>query len=121
MADDWNWPHSEGIFDPNIQTPTFDRIAREGVMFTNAFVASPSCTPCRASLLTGRHPWELETGVHLWGALLPESEIYQRVAGRRPGEELYSIKRDPYQLQNLAEDPEFAEIKAMLSKDLDNE
>lgn len=76
MADDWNWPHSEGIFDPNIQTPTFDRIAREGVMFQNAFVASPSCTPCRASLLTGRHPWELETGVHLWGALPAKFDVF---------------------------------------------
>ena len=69
MADDWNWPQSEGVTDPNLQTPTFDRIAAEGVSFRNAFVDSPSCTPARAALLTGMHPWMLETGVHLWGAL----------------------------------------------------
>lgn len=29
MADDWNWPHALHVYDPNIKTPTFDRIARE--------------------------------------------------------------------------------------------
>jgi len=69
MADDWNWPQSEGVTDPNILTPTFDRITEEGVYFSNAFVNSPSCTPSRAAMLTGMHAWMLETGVHLWGAL----------------------------------------------------
>lgn len=69
MADDWNWPQSQGVSDRNLDTPTLDRIAREGVIFRNAFVDSPSCTPSRAALLTGMHPWQLETGVHLWGAL----------------------------------------------------
>lgn len=76
MADDWNWPHSAGVSDPNIETPTFDRVAEEGVLFRNAFVASPSCTPSRAALLTGMHPWQLETGVHLWGALPSKFEVF---------------------------------------------
>jgi len=69
--------------------------------------------------------WESESGYFpTWiavTALPPESEIYRRVAGKRPGEELYSLKTDPYQLQNLAEDADFAEIKARLSEDLDSE
>lgn len=40
----------------DIRTPTMDRLAREGVMFTRAFAASPQCSPSRAALLTGRHP-----------------------------------------------------------------
>ena len=40
-----------------IQTPNLDRIAREGVRFTAAYSASPSCTPARAALLTGMGPW----------------------------------------------------------------
>ncbi|NNM28268.1 MAG: sulfatase-like hydrolase/transferase, partial [Akkermansiaceae bacterium] len=38
-----------------VSTPAFDRIAREGVLATNAFVSAPSCSPCRASLISGRH------------------------------------------------------------------
>lgn len=38
-----------------ISTPTFDRVASEGVLATNAFVSAPSCSPCRASLISGRH------------------------------------------------------------------
>jgi N-sulfoglucosamine sulfohydrolase len=38
-----------------ISTPVFDRIAKEGALFRNAFVSVPSCTPSRAALNTGRH------------------------------------------------------------------
>ena len=38
-----------------ISSPAFDRIAREGALFQNAFVSIPSCTPSRAALNTGRH------------------------------------------------------------------
>ncbi len=38
-----------------IATPTFDQIAREGVLAKNAFVSAPSCTPSRAAMVSGRH------------------------------------------------------------------
>ncbi len=38
-----------------IKTPVFDRVAKEGALFQNAFVSVPSCTPSRAALVTGRH------------------------------------------------------------------
>src|SRR4051812_20098563 len=41
---------------PLIQTPSLDRLAREGVHFTHAFTPIPVCTPARASLLTGCWP-----------------------------------------------------------------
>ncbi|MBC8231935.1 sulfatase [bacterium] len=39
-----------------IETPNINRLAQEGVMFTNSISTCPVCTPYRAMLLTGRHP-----------------------------------------------------------------
>lgn len=42
------------------KTPAFDELAKEGVMFTNAYTCNPKCAPSRASVLTGRYSWQLE-------------------------------------------------------------
>ena len=76
IADDWSSPHAGILGDPVVKTPTFDRVAREGVLFRNAFVAAPSCTPSRASLLTGRAIHQLEEGGNLWGFLPPKFSTY---------------------------------------------
>jgi len=39
-----------------VKTPNIDRLAREGVLFNNAYTASPSCSQSRAAILTGRYP-----------------------------------------------------------------
>jgi arylsulfatase A-like enzyme len=40
----------------DLHTPAMDRLARQGVLFTHAFAATPQCSPSRAALLTGRYP-----------------------------------------------------------------
>jgi arylsulfatase A-like enzyme len=40
----------------DVRTPVMDRLAREGVLFTRAFTATPQCSPSRAALMTGRYP-----------------------------------------------------------------
>ena len=65
IADDWGWPHAGAYGDPVVKTPTFDRLAREGVLFQNAYVSSPSCTPSRGAILTGKYHWQLDAGANL--------------------------------------------------------
>ena len=69
IADDWGWPHAGAYGDRVVQTPNFDRVAREGILFRHAFVSSPSCTPSRNALLTGQWHWRLEAGANLWSTL----------------------------------------------------
>jgi len=47
-----------GCYEPNTpcQTPHLDRLAREGILFQNAYTPCPVCTPTRASILTGEFP-----------------------------------------------------------------
>ncbi|MCA9269742.1 MAG: sulfatase, partial [Planctomycetales bacterium] len=54
----------------------FDRLAREGVVFDNAYVTSPSCTPSRNSILTGQWHWRLDHGANLWSTLDPRHPVY---------------------------------------------
>lgn len=60
IADDQSFPHA-GIYGTTwIKTPGFDRVAQEGLLFTNAFTTNAKCSPSRATVLTGRDSWLLE-------------------------------------------------------------
>lgn len=50
--------------NPEIRTPNLDRLAATGMLFRNFFVATPVCSPSRATFLTGRIP--SQHGVHDW-------------------------------------------------------
>jgi arylsulfatase A-like enzyme len=76
MADDWSYPHAGILGDTVVKTPNFDRVAREGVLFKNAFVSTPSCTPSRLSILAGQHHWRLREGDSLGGSLREEYDVY---------------------------------------------
>lgn len=69
LADNWGWPHAGALGDPMAQTPVFDRLAREGLVFSHAFCPVPSCSPTRASLLTGRPAHQLADAASLWSRL----------------------------------------------------
>lgn len=76
LADDWGWPNAGGYGDTVINVPTFDSLAQAGMLFTNAFCASPSCSPSRAAMLTGQYPHRLEAGSQLWGTLPKKFATY---------------------------------------------
>lgn len=65
ISDDQSYPHTSAYGYKAISTPAFDRVAREGMLLTNAFVASPGCSPSRAALLSGLNCWQTrEAGTH---------------------------------------------------------
>lgn len=76
IADDWSYPHASIYGDEVVKTPAFDRVAREGALFTRCYCAAPSCTPSRAAILTGRFPHSLEAGANLWGFLPARYNVY---------------------------------------------
>lgn len=65
VTDDESWLERSIYGWGKIPTPVFDRLAKEGALFTHAYASAPSCAPSRAALLTGRHFWELEQGAFI--------------------------------------------------------
>lgn len=77
IADDWGGgPHAGVLGDKVIKTPTFDRLARDGVLFPYTYVPAPSCTPCRGGILTGQAIHRLEEGGNLWSRLSAKFKCY---------------------------------------------
>lgn len=66
---------------PVVQTPNLDALARNGVVFENAFCQSPACMASRASLLTGRYPASVR--VRGMGVLPPQETTFPEVLRRQ--------------------------------------
>ncbi|MGB7346743.1 MAG: sulfatase [Pirellulaceae bacterium] len=66
IADDWSYGHASIYGCQWVDTTNFDRVAREGILFRNAFTPNAKCAPSRATILTGRYSWQLEeAGNHM--------------------------------------------------------
>lgn len=59
-----------------VNTPHFDRIAEEGILFENAFTTNPKCAPSRASILTGRHTWQNRESCLHWNYWPDDLAVY---------------------------------------------
>ncbi len=73
IADDLGWNDCGPYGNPRVKTPNLDRLAREGMRFDRAFVTASSCSPSRASLITGRYPHS--TGAEELHLPLPASQV----------------------------------------------
>jgi len=72
-----------------VKTPNIDRVAREGVLFKNAFVNAPSCTPCRSAILSGRYFFNTGRAAILqgaqWDSKIPSFPLMLKESGYRIG------------------------------------
>ena len=65
ISDDHSSQHISMAGSRFVETPNIDSLASDGLYFTNAYAASPGCSPSRAALLTGRHHWMIgPAGTH---------------------------------------------------------
>jgi arylsulfatase A-like enzyme len=91
IADDWG-AHAGAYGTPWVRTPNFDRVAREGLLFKNAYTPMAKCAPSRAIVLTGRHLWQNEeAGNHMavfpaelksWPEVLLEQGWHMGITGK---------------------------------------
>ncbi|MFC4501953.1 MULTISPECIES: sulfatase [Streptomyces] len=63
LGDDLGWADLSSYGAPHIRTPNLDRLARQGVRFTDAYSGSATCSPTRFSLYTGRYPGRTPGGL----------------------------------------------------------
>ena len=71
-SDQQHW-FSMGRLNPEVQTPNLDRLAARGTTFSRGYTVNPTCTPTRASIITGQYP--SQHGAWSLGTKLPEDAL----------------------------------------------
>ena len=66
IADDASYPHMSAYGTKWINTPGFDYVAANGLLFNRAYTTNAKCAPSRATILTGRNSWLLEEACNHW-------------------------------------------------------
>ena len=104
LTDDQGWMDSGVYGSRYYDTPNFDRLAASGVRFTNAYSASPLCSPTRLSVLTGKYPHRLGMTAphgHL-PTIDPDTPLYQPGQTGAPWQ-AYLVPESKRQLPNDAD------------------
>jgi arylsulfatase A len=77
LADDLGWAQVGCYGNRFYETPNIDRLAREGLRFTDAYAACPVCSPTRASIMTGKYPARLHITDFIAGGDFPRERLRQ--------------------------------------------
>ncbi|MEM6820658.1 MAG: sulfatase-like hydrolase/transferase [Verrucomicrobiota bacterium] len=102
-SDQQHW-FTLGCLNPEIRTPNLDRLAARGTLFERAYCPNPTCTPTRASLITGRFPsqhgaWSLGTkldeSIPTVGDIFQEGGYDSTLIGKAHFQQLLSTEEFP--------------------------
>lgn len=91
FVDDLGWSDL-GFRNPVFESPNIDALAKSGVSFEQAYIASPTCSPSRATLVTGKHPARLKMVRHIPGEKIYGFDVYGKTK-----EEFHLLEKDPAQ------------------------
>jgi N-sulfoglucosamine sulfohydrolase len=81
ITDDQSWALTPRAGYHFVSTPVVDQIANEGLYFKHGYVSAPSCTGSRASVLSGRHVWNVESAAMISGKWPEGLRSYQDLLG----------------------------------------
>ena len=105
---------------PFVRTPNLDRIASQGVIFSNAYCGSPVCAPSRASMMTGMYPsdggsfcnatpWDGSRPT--WGTRLRRAGYYTRSVGKLDLDDAFDMGFEEFDsVQNHARSPDLTAL-----------
>jgi arylsulfatase A-like enzyme len=91
FVDDLGWSDM-GFRNPVFESPNIDALSKAGINFKQAYIASPTCSPSRATLLTGQHPARLQMVRHI-----PAGKKYNFDEFDRTETEFHLLEKDPAQ------------------------
>jgi arylsulfatase A-like enzyme len=81
IADDASYPHMGAYGCQWVKTPGFDRVAREGLLFTRSYTPNAKCAPSRSCIITGRNSWQLKEAANHWCFFPPGFKSYVEALG----------------------------------------
>jgi len=82
LVDDLGWTDLGSFGSEFYETPNLDRLVKSGIKFTQAYTASPVCSPTRASIMTGKYPSKMYN-TDWFGAPQPD-EIHRHWTKNKP-------------------------------------
>ena len=102
LVDDMGWMDSSTYGSKYYQTPNMSRLAKEGMLFTDAYAASPLCSPTRASIMSGQYPARLRMTVAITRKSVSEPKALNPVQKAYCGR-VESKNHMPLEIYTLAE------------------
>lgn len=79
LFDDASYQHFSANGCKWINTPAFDKVAKEGLLFQNFYTPNAKCAPSRSSILTGLYPWQLKEAANHIARFPPEFKVFTEV------------------------------------------